>query len=136
MRFALLCFCAGNFVVLGLVFAFCVRVLSRLWLVVFALFQKKNYPFFIHPQYTPLFLAVIHLNLRAIRKLVQHGASVDVVDEMGRTPIHWAVLDGIENPITLKRRAVIRELVELGAKVTSELEEEGMIKRIDTTSLR
>ncbi|KAG3012916.1 hypothetical protein PC110_g5413 [Phytophthora cactorum] len=48
--------------------------------------------------------------LTIISRLVQHGANVNVADERGDTPLHWAAFSG--------RAAVIQNLLTLGADPT------------------
>ncbi|ETL32191.1 hypothetical protein L916_15181 [Phytophthora nicotianae] len=48
--------------------------------------------------------------LAIIARLVQHGANVNVADERGDTPLHWAAFSG--------RAAVIQNLLALGADPT------------------
>ena len=53
--------------------------------------------------------AVVEGNIKDVSRLLRDGASIEVVDEMGRTPLHLAILHG--------RLKIARKLLKCGANV-------------------
>ena len=62
---------------------------------------------FIEMDFYPLHEAVLKADSKAVLYLIQAGVPLDELDELGNTPLHWAVFGGYED--------IVQILLEAGA---------------------
>jgi len=76
--------------------------------------EKQDYH-----RYTPLHMAVYHLNADCVNLLLQYGARRDLSSDAGLTPLHIACNEGVCEPFSESaEEEIIQKLLECGASTT------------------
>lgn len=81
---------------------------------------------------TPLMLAAWVGNAAAVRELVQRGANLHLVDNLGHTALHWALGQAVLNP--KYARQYLGEVYRLLAPPTLNVQVEGRFQQLDWQS--